>query len=622
VERFGDKIFLLCRQADPAWPVWRRIAYYAWRVGLLVCAGICMGVLVLGFGYGSYTWDLYLSYFQSWDLLWLNILPVLLLVLLGWGLLGRAWSGFLLGGGVCFGLGLAHYYKLTFRSDPLCLADMLLVREAGAMTSGDRYALFIDRRIAIVAGCLVLGGVLLRLLAPGKLKNGQGRLAAALLPIVLFAATMPTYLNDPLYNSLGSLEDFQELNRWNTTHVYITRGFLYPFLHSAKEMVNMPPEGYSANVAQDLLAQYEDADIPENRRISIIALMREAYVDFSRFDIPGLDGEGYTLYHQLEEESYTGRLVTNVFAGGTVDTERCFLTGDYRLHDFRVDTNSYVWYLREQGYTVEGCHPYYEWFYNRQNINEYLGFERYRFYEEDFETLCDPGIEYPHDSILLPEIYAGFQANKATGKPYFSFSVNVESHGPYDTSNNPDAGHLTGSYSDYCRSAMNNYLAAIWDTDEELVRLAEQLREDPEPVVLVTFGDHLPWMGDNNVYYKEMGLPLDLSKEEGFYNHYSTRYLIWANNAAREILGDDLIGEGPDLSPCYLMNQVFDLLGWEGPAFLQAMEDMREVFPVVTTTGRYVVDGALTTDIPARRQELFQQFEWMQYYWRTHFLYT
>ena len=34
----------------------------------------------------------------------------------------------------------------------------------------------------------------------------------------------------------------------------------------------------------------------------------------------------------------------------TVDTERCFLTGNYQLRNFRGNANSYAWYLREQGY--------------------------------------------------------------------------------------------------------------------------------------------------------------------------------------------------------------------------------------------------------------------------------
>ena len=39
---------------------------------------------------------------------------------------------------------------------------------------------------------------------------------------------------------------------------------------------------------------------------------------------------------------------------------------------------------------------------------------------------------------------------------------------------------------------------------------------------------------------------------------------------------------------------------------MQAMSNMMEIFPVVTTNGRYVVDGVLIDDIPEERQNLFQ----------------
>ena len=68
------------------------------------------------------------------------------------------------------------------------------------------------------------------------------------------------------------------------------------------------------------------------------------------------------------------------------------------------------------------------------------------------------------------------------------------------------------------------------------------------------------------------------------------------------------------------MNIAFDLMGWEGPAFMQAMEEMRQVFPVVTTHGCYVVDGTFTDAIPTERQELFDQFLYLQYYWTNEFI--
>ena len=56
-------------------------------------------------------------------------------------------------------------------------------------------------------------------------------------------------------------------------------------------------------------------------------------------------------------------------------------------------------------------------------------------------------------------------------------------------------------------------------------------------------------------------------------------------------------------------------------AYMQAMDGFMEVFPIATTNDRYMVDGVLTSVIPAERGELFQSFQYLQHYWRREFLY-
>jgi len=224
--------------------------------------------------------------------------------------------------------------------------------------------------------------------------------------------------------------------------------------------------------------------------------------------------------------------------------------------------------------------------------------------------------------VLLPEVYNDFVKNKSTGKPYFSFTLNIQSHGPYDTASY-DGGveYLTGDYSEGCRNAMNNYMDLIMDSDVELMKLVDKLRSDPDPVVLILFSDHLPWMGDANAYYQELGLDIDPGTEAGFRTHYTTRYLIWANEAAKTVLGSDFSGEGPTVSPCYLMNLAFQQMGWQGSAYLQAMDAFSSTFPVVTTNGCYVVDGVFSDAVPQEREARFQDFLSLQYYWRNQFLF-
>ena len=141
-------------------------------------------------------------------------------------------------------------------------------------------------------------------------------------------------------------------------------------------------------------------------------------------------------------------------------------------------------------------------------------------------------------------------------------------------------------------------------------------------MMLVFYGDHNPWLGDGNAVYDALGMNLDVSTEEGFYNYYSTRYLIWANDAAKEALGSGFVGEGPAISPNYLMTLLFDLCGWEGPAYLQATREVMARVPVINTpTGLYVENGVLTDTLSREGQTLVDQYRKLQYYYRRTFLY-
>ena len=135
------------------------------------------------------------------------------------------------------------------------------------------------------------------------------------------------------------------------------------------------PEGYDEEKAKEILASYEYDNIPENEKVNIISIMLEAYNDFSEFEGVELGIDVYENFHNIQKESISGKLITNIFAGGTVNTERAFLTGYQNHPKYYSYTNSFVWYLREQGYRTEAMHPITGSFYNRRNINEYLGFE-------------------------------------------------------------------------------------------------------------------------------------------------------------------------------------------------------------------------------------------------------
>lgn len=204
----------------------------------------------------------------------------------------------------------------------------------------------------------------------------------------------------------------------------------------------------------------------------------------------------------------------------------------------------------------------------------------------------------------------------------FSFNVTYQGHGPYETAENIWGEVYTdGRFSTETTNIVDNYLASLRNTAENLRTLLDQFAALDEPVAVVIYGDHRPWMGNGNSAYTELGIDLDTSGTAGLYNKYSTDYVIWANDAAKAVTGNDFRGQGPDLSPNFLMNQLFALCGWKGNTYMQATEEIRQQMPVITTIGRFWWDGEYyrEADLPEEARALLQRFRYIQYYQENNF---
>lgn len=595
------------------------VGFWLWNWGMVTAAALGLGLVCLALAPGQYGWEVFQDYFSSPGLVALNLLPPVLLAWLLYGLLVRPWLAQLLTVLPMLALAMGNYYKLAFRDDPVIASDLALLGEASQMAG--RYDLSLNT--SLWCAVLLSSGsvVFLSLLVRGR-PRWKGRLAGALVPLAVGAALIPAYTSDRLYNDTAQL---QHLQQWSATQQYLSHGLLYPFLHSIKDALPNPPEGYSSGSAQALMAQYQDGEIPQEEQVNIVGIMLEAFADFSIYDQIQLGQDVYAGLHQLQQESYHGNLLTNIFAGGTINTERAFLTGlSSGQFNFRSNTSSYVWHLKSQGYQTSGAHPSNQWFYNRSNVNAYLGFDQYHFLENWYAQRTGGGIAY--DDVFFPELTQWVLEQMEADQPLFSFSVSYQGHGPYDdqTCFYGDAEDFVGNpeLSDAARNILANYLGSLQDTCAHLLALADSLRQVDEPVILVIFGDHKPWLGNGDYVYEELGIDLSLDDVDGFYNHWATPYLIWANPAAKEVLGNEFTGRGPDISPCFLMNVLFDQCGWEGDAYMQAVYDCWQALPVIHTSGlSLTADGILTGQLSPEDQALAQQFSWLEYYRSTHFAY-
>lgn len=615
------KPFFRLRRPPEHWSSGARAGFWTWQLLWVTLSAVGIGLTSLFLALGSYPVRYFETYLRTPVLLVLNLAPCVCLALLLYGLTRRVLLSYSLTAAVVLGFSTANYFKLLFRDDPLMFADLTIVREAANMLG--RYQLFLSRRLAVALVAVAAGFFFLLVFVRGRpersLRHLLSLLSATGCLLSFFFCTDPV-----LYN--GKAANYQVIDHlWSSTEQYIARGFVYPFLYSTRAGEETPPAGYRADAAQTILDAYEDADIPADRQVNVVAIMLEGFQDFSRFGVLDLPEDIYADYHAIEQESVRGDLITNIFAAGTVDTERCFLTGYSTLPDFRGQTNSYPWYFRSQGYQVTGMHPCFQWFYNRVNINENLGFQDYSFIENRFYVYSDT--TPTADALFFPDLMKDLEARQA-GAPIFSFSVTYQGHGPYPTDScvwgDPDellTPALKAAYSPEAYHIMANYFGSVKDTSRCLLELKSFLAAQEEPYVLVLFGDHNPWMGDGNSVYTAMGLNLDQGTQEGFRNYYATRYLIWANDAAKRATGNDFVGDGPDLGPYFLMNHVFDLCGWDGPAYLQATNDVARRVSVQHQTGMYLENGTFTRGLTDEGAALSRDYQWLQYYDKHHFRY-
>ena len=542
-------------------------------IASLLTLSLLTGLYSLLLAASSYGDALYNSFFASPLLILLNLLPPFLLIFALYFATGRAWFAFAVGGGIILIASSINFYKIQIRGDAFTATDFSYLVDAGSILS-----LYTIKPVPPFTNAAIFGvlGTVWAIFACRFRFTGARRriIAAALAVALLLGLSATVYMSDTLYET--TVGDFEN-DAPTTNDMFLMRGYLYPFIHSIKAAFPKPPDGYSDEAARELLARYATDAIPADKRVNVISIMLEAFCDLSAYDTTvEIAPRVYDKWHELQAESVHGNLVVNVFAGGTVDTERLFLTGDTYLTDIRGARESYVYYFRDNGYFAEGLHTGLKWFYNRENVHKDLGFDAYYFHGDFHETDRSDALFFS----VLGELYA----RRDTSVPYFNHSLTFQNHGGYDDKATSEP-HLIqrGELTDAAFNIINNYLLGINDTVERIWDFVNALRGDPEPLILIIYGDHKPWLGDGEIGYTQLGIDLSSPTAQASYNMHTTPYIIWANDAAKATLGNDFVGEGGDLSPTFLMNRVFALAGWSGDAYMKLANAAFDETPIVNS---------------------------------------
>ena len=566
----------------------------------------------------------------------LNALPIGLLVVTFTCLFQNVFFGAaLVNFGVCV-LSIANRIKLEVRDEPVFPRDFALLKEVGsAMESYDiQYPMSTIAVVLLTTLALVVLGLFIgcRPFPLARLRGWLGRLLGAAGSMgILVALLLTVYASNDLYNS------FRVSNAYYIPSVFNELGFPYCFCHQFTTYPIDRPAGFDKATA----ASWETGDQPgQGEDVHLIMVMNEAFSDLT--DDPAFtyteENDPLPNLHALQSDPHavSGHVVVPGFAGGTANTEFDVLTGMQTnalsastTSSFRVvnrDLDSVLRVFASDGYHTSFFHPGDDWFYNRENVYDWLGAEETVFADE-MENLTYKG-RWVTDDYMAGFIEEKFEEAAAQGELLCNYTTTIQNHMSY-TADKYGEGYVyppvetDAQLTDDVRTMLEVYIEGARDADAMLGRLVDYFSQTDEPVVLAFWGDHLPYLGDNQLAYTQLGSEVGLPEEDRVNTlcSYETPYVIWANDAAAEALDWESAVESLDLpetnrlSASFLGAALLELTGrGEESPWFAFLNQLRRELPVVQKKTYMTMDGTLTPLLTSDQQALIDQWRQWSYY--------
>lgn len=386
---------------------------------------------------------------------------------------------------------------------------------------------------------------------------------------------------------MNSTENEMALNGSQITNEGYDRFVLYNFLKNEKN-VDITTDDIEKSYVYFLdKAVSEESQNDDKQNPAVIVIMNESWwsTDNIISNKISFSTDPMEPYHKLAEKCSSGYLSSNIFGGGTISSETEFLTGintKYLLSDAGVYTAirehkvpSLVDYFHALNYHTTAIHPYYGTFYSRDKTYSLMGFDKVIF--EDSMDYTDIYTRYISDKSLVNQIIKEYENDtNSTDKKKFIFAVSIANHDrsldyKEDIVENysypikvtiENAEVSESSYIDFVNSVNGIYLAN--KAFEQLVTYFEQKKE---PVVIVMYGDHIPFFSGDVLAAMELdGNDFDTQTRQ-----YAVPVLMWSNfNETRIKFSGENIN--------YLSQTLFEYAGLPETDMTQILRCERKMF--------------------------------------------
>lgn len=513
-----------------------------------------------------------------------NILVLCSIYMFLTALLGRGIPKILIGIVTIF-LTVANYIKFKYFDEPFYPWDLYLIRNLIGIC---KEYLSIPIIIAVVAAI----GILVYLVIHFRKAIGRylkPKLSLVLLPFagIFLILNSIVLIYTPLSIQLGIQQSWYIGKDEIIANGMFAQNYFY--LSELDKYLNPKPQGYSENTMADINSKYgETGDsvaasaFVSNEKPNVIMIMSESFWDITKLNDLKFSKNIVENTHKYQK----GQLAAPVIGGGTANSEFEALTGMsisalspgiivYNAY-LRTTTPSIASVLKDNGYSTTAIHPNYGWFYNRDKVYNYFGFEK--FYDVDkFSLSSQCKGPYISDYALVDKI---METLNSSDKPAFIFGISMQNHDPYiDKYSSHDVTVESTKLNEQQKNIVGNFAQGIYDADQSLGKLIEELKESKKPTLVYFFGDHAPRLGSLNDFYKVYDLLGTDDRSAQNQNleklkYYTTPFAAWSN--FKEI---DSFSE--IVSPSHIAYKILEDTGVKYPNYFNILPKLEKDFPVL-----------------------------------------
>lgn len=509
-------------------------------------------------------------------------------------------------------IAIINYYVYQFRGHELVFLDFTSVNTATKVMGSYSYDLIVPAVFMVIPYVLFIMPFV-------HMKVEKSRIHIAIREVI-FAVLVALTSFISVLSVKGWFADGNHIFREWGDMMSVANGYYMSFAESVRSVIITPPEGYSADTLNSLLAPYE-SEYPsvltsDKDTANIIVIMNESYSDLSIYqDKTGKTENPDPYWDSLKENTIRGYAMSSVFGGNTANTEFEFLTGlsmanlpssSIAYHSFIKDNMySVTRALADAGYDTFVMHPYFADGWNRPAVYPRLGFGKMFFIDDFSYTQDDIVCGKVKDSCAYENMMRILdEHDKTSEKKTFTYLITIQNHGGYYFDEyTPDV--YTDKFDDYTNRCFNTFMSLTRESDKALEMLLTELKTRDEKYVVLVFGDHQPELGLTD--------PADFMPGG---RAWVVPYIIWTNYELTEEEKAAVRSPSQFTSINYLANDVLKAAGFKLNAYYGAIESVRAELPFINSAGFMTSDGTVhlaTDELTGKPGDTLKFYRYLQY---------